>query len=550
MIEIKDRSDRLISEYGKRLKYVEYQQYPERWYADKFNEPETNLYWDRYPEYDGHLWDGTPNPFLRAMKALAKGKDVGIESATGTGKTFIAPRVAFWFLDCFPNSHVICTAPTADQLKEVLFKEITMAFPKFRKLRPKAEMFALQMRVDPKLTDGGEDDTESVKWKITGMVGGKRAGAESSVKFQGHHQRYQLFILEEAAGVDLAVLKAIINTNQTDVRKGVLNLILAIGNPDSQLDTLHQFCQRPNTEHIVISAYDHPNIVTGETKILGAVTQHSIDIRREEYGEESPFFKSRVRGIAPTEDVNALIKAAILDKCNINDKVNYVAIEGKQRSYNATGVDVANSIDGDKACVAHGRGKELLYLKEFSCPNANFLAYNLLESDVAVLKRSEGLKFNYNPVFNLAKTYEYDVQASNIGVDVVGVGVGTINTMHELHVRAIGLQGGALKEAYKLDKEGKPLYEFNSLRAHMYFQAMLDLNDGELILNLPGKVFNALKRELLMATYKVNSGKIIIESKEEIKKRLGGKSPNMADAFVYWNWMRHGHYNSRGFMPM
>ncbi len=550
MIEIKSKSDFLIAEYQKRLKYVEYQRNPEKWYAERFSEPDTNLFWDRYPEYREHIWDGTPNPFFRAMKALSKGKDVGIESATGTGKTFIAPRVAFWFLDCFPNSHVICTAPTADQLKEVLFKEITIAFPKFKKLRPTAELLSLQMKVDPKLSEGGDEDTNSIKWKITGMVGGKRAGAESSVKFQGHHQRYQLFILEEAAGVDLAVLKAIINTNQTDIKKGVFNLIFAIGNPDSQLDTLHQFCQRPNTEHIVISAYDHPNIVTGETKILGAVTQHSIDIRREEYGEESPFFKSRVRGIAPTEDVNALIKSVMLDKCNINDKVNFVQVEPKQRSYNASGVDVANSIDGDKACVAHGRGRELQYMKEFPCPNANFLAYNLIEPDHSVMKRSEGLKFNYNPVYNIAKISEFEVSPENIGIDVVGVGVGTLNTMHELHVKAIGLQGGAYKEAYKLDKEGRPLYEFNSLRAQMYFQAMLDLSAGEIVLNLPGKVFNALKKELLMVTYKVSSGKIVIESKEEIKKRLGGKSPNMADAFIYWNWMRHGWYKAKGFMPM
>jgi hypothetical protein len=550
MIEIKDRSDRLIEEYNKRLIYEDYQKNPAKWYIEKFKEPEVNLFWDRHPGYDGHMWDGTPNPFFRAMQALAQGKDVGIESATGTGKTFIAPRVAFWFLDCFPNSHVICTAPTADQLKEVLFKEITIAFPKFRKLRPTAELFALQMKVDPNLSTGDEDDQNSVKWKITGMVGGKRAGAESSVKFQGHHQRYQLFILEEAAGVDMAVLKAIINTNQTDVKKGVLNLILAIGNPDSQLDTLHTFCQRPNTEHIVISAYDHPNIVTGETKILGAVTQHSIDIRREEYGEDSPFFKSRVRGIAPTEDVNALIKSVMLDKCNRNDKEHYVEISGKQRSYNASGVDVANSVDGDKGCVAHGRGKELLYLREFSCPNANFLAYNLVEPDVDVMKRSEGLKFNYNPVYNIPKIKEFDIMPQNIGVDVVGVGVGTLNTLHELKIKAIGLQGGAYKEAYKLDKEGKPLYEFNGLRAQMYFQAMLDLNDGEIIINIPDKTFKALKRELLMVTYKVSAGKIIILSKEEIKKLLGGKSPNLADAFVYWNWMRHGWYNPRGFMPM
>jgi len=61
-------------------------------------------------------------------------------------------------------------------------------------------------------------------------------------------------------------------------------------------------------QHIRISAYDHPNIVLKRSIIPGAVTQKSIDIRRDEYGEKSNLYKSRVRGIAPAQAADSLIQ--------------------------------------------------------------------------------------------------------------------------------------------------------------------------------------------------------------------------------------------------
>jgi len=132
----------------------------------------------------------------------------------------------------------------------------------------------------------------------------------------------------------------------------------------------------------------------------------------------------------------------------------------------------------------------------------------------------------------------------------VGVGVGTINSLRDNNVRCIGLQGGQKKEVLPVDKTtGKPLYEFNSLRAQMYFTLMLDLKRGDVRINLPENIYRALKKELTIIKYMITGSKIGIEGKDEIKKKIGGKSPNMADAFVYWNWMRKNHYRPLGALP-
>jgi len=54
-----------------------------------------------------------------------------------------------------------------------------------------------------------------------------------------------------------------------------------------------------------------------------------------------------------------------------------------------------------------------------------------------------------------------------------------------------------------------------------------------------------LRKELLTINFEKNEKVIAIEGKEIIKKKLGGKSPNLADAFVYWNWIRKGYRANR-----
>ena len=87
-----------------------YQVDPILWYKEKFGGNPMDMIWSDYPGYEDHQWDGDPDPFKKMFECLAQWKNVGIESATSTGKTFMLPRIAYWFLDVFPNSLVVSTA--------------------------------------------------------------------------------------------------------------------------------------------------------------------------------------------------------------------------------------------------------------------------------------------------------------------------------------------------------------------------------------------------------------------------------------------------------
>lgn len=531
MPELNSEKRRGLMILAKRARTKSYQRSPEKWYVERFGGKPTDIKWSLHPEYANHQWDGTPDPFFTAMNALKSGKNVGIEAATGVGKTYLAARFAYWFLDCFPESAVITSAPTMSQLLEVLWKEISLAYPTFRKLHAGSEILTGEIRVNK---NKKYDDTNGKDYsnRMISRVGRKRAGEDSSVAFQGIHHKHQLFILDEAAGLDNSVLTAIKNTN-TDLSEGSLNLILALGNPDSVTDALHVFCLGQNVEHVRISAYDHPNIVLKKAIIPGAVSEKSISIRKAEYGEESNLYRSRVRGIAPEQSTDSLIMLKWIMQCSrYHQDFQRDKIKQDHLSRSAVGVDVANSLNGDAACLAWGIDNRLVELHEFQCPNATDLADNLLLDQNELLAQGIGY-------YGTKHLNDYGITPDYVGVDGVGLGVATVNQFTRRGMRVQSLGGGCDETAIPLDKEKKPLYRFANLRAQMYFQARIDLMNFDLSIDIIQRhILFQLAKELTMVRYKLKDAHILIEKKDDIKERLGNKSPNMADAFVYWNWVR------------
>lgn len=443
-----------------------------------------------------------------------------------TSKTFMLAKLVFWFLDVWPDSLVVTSAPKQDQLKLHLWAEVGRGFKKFKKLRPSAELFSLRLKADnrpDKLKDDGDEDFSS-SWQAVGFVVGTGANEDSATKAQGFHRENMLIIMEECAGMPDQIMTAFQNTSV-----GGNNIIAAVGNPDSQSDTLHRFVtsKMPRVKSFRVSAYDFPNVVIGRELIPGAVTRQSINERLMKYGENSNLYKSRVRGISPEQSIDSLIMLDWINQC--------VDLQVQDDSYNAVGVDVANSEEGDKAALVWGLGCALTEIQEFQCPNATHLAYNLIYSAGELAKRG------YQD-YKTGKIEEYNIMTGCVGVDSVGVGVATLNALNDLQVGAVGLAGGQWDEAIPSDPDGKPMWKFSNLRTQMYWQLREDLREKRISIQLKdGLMLEQIKFELCVPKVSYTSSYIVLESKENIKKRMGGKSPNVADAIAYWNWMRHGY---------
>lgn len=490
--------------------HTEYQTRPLDWIVEKLGVPRHTLDWVLNQGYETHEWDGTPDPMARILDALAAHRNVGVESATTTGKTFLGGCIVLWFIACHENGLVVTVAPKKDQLTLHIWKEISRLWPRFQQHFPNAEKDSLRIRMVP-----GSD-----VWSAHGFVAGVKAEEVegSATKAQGFHAEHMLIVFEETPGIAPAIMTAFKNTCRAPH-----NLRLAFGNPDHQGDELHRFCTREaRVEHVVISAYDHPNVVCGDASIIpGAVSQQGIDDAlhdaKDDGGQDNRMFKSRVRGISPKESANALIR---WDWCEAAALRWTQAGQGGLRSGRvAKGVDVANSVSGDKAAVATWDGACLDTVRAFGCPNATMLGTDVHGEMLREL-----------------------VPPEHVGVDPVGVGAATINELHRLTKCYLvqGLNGGLRPVERAQKAPDGTTYDwapdanaFANLRAQMWWQLREDLRLGVVALPRDTQLF----RELTTPTFEPKGGKVYVEEKTTIKERLG-RSPDRADAVVYGNWVR------------
>ncbi len=481
-----------------------YRKDPLGWIIDRLEVPRGTLDWASLPEFAGHPWDGSPNPLVMATEALSMGRDVGIESATGTGKTYFAAAVALWFNTCFPDALVITTAPKEDQLTTQLWKEIGRHWPIYKKKYPQASMVQLRLRMR-------EGAGEQERWAIIGYACGVGSVEDAATRAQGFHAAHMLIITEETPGIHPAVMAAFLNTSV-----GSHNLRLALGNPDNVQDPLHQFCMEKGTVHIRMSAFDHPNVVLDRDVIPGAQTRRGIEKLTDKWGLDTPMYMSRVRGISPRQATDALIK---YEWCESAGRRVADPLWTKGRiGPKAMGVDVAQSENGDKAAIARGSGAVLESVIDFPCPNATQLG-----RDVAEEARRYGIPANY------------------VGVDPIGVGAAAVNELRErlgFNVRCLNGSESPIDRAQRSGDGAVQTWvpdanEHRNLRGQMWWQLREDLRNEAVAFPWDEKLF----RELTAIRWESRNGVVWIESKMETRKRLG-HSPNLADAVVYWNWIR------------
>lgn len=483
--------------------HVEYQTDPIGWAVDKLGIPEHTLRWALNAGYDRHEWDGTYEPLVSAFEAIRDWKDVAIESGTGTGKSFGVAILILWFLACFENAEVYTFALNEDQLKLFIWKNITELWPRFQAWFPRAELTSLTIRMY-----GGIDD----RWSAHGRPVQIKAGENVATRAAGMHAEHMLLVYEEMAGMHKSVPAAGKNTCTAPH-----NLRIGIGNPNSQLDTLHQMTQEAGVVAIRMSALDHPNVVAKNPNLIpGAVSQVSIDKRLADFGVDDPIYQSRVRGMSPEQAANALIRMEWLKRAAERYEARRLAgtlpvvVTGK-------GVDAANSEHGDSAAVCDFADNCMIRLEAFPCPDSNKLGDQVVKE-----ARAHGLP------------------GARVGVDGIGVGAGTVNEARRqgFLVQALYAGGKPMQMIEKAEDgqlvEWSPdVNQFDNLRSQMLWQMREDFRLD--VIDAPKDI--AWWEELTAHTFE-DQGKVTkVAPKDDVKDWIG-RSPDRSDASVMANWVR------------
>lgn len=321
---------------------------------------------------------------VQVLEALAREDRVSVRSCNGAGKTLCAAWACLWFLLTRPGSIVVTTAPSAHQVKNLLWRRLRSAYVNAKVTLP-----------GRLLTDRLELGTE---WYAVGLA------TDEEVKFQGPHSASGVLMVgDEASGLKEWIFAAM----QGAMTEANAKMLL-IGNPNQAVGTFFE-SQRswPAEQRFHISAFDVPRAI---------LRQEFIDQALTDWGEESPLYQVRVLGNFPPQGPGSLIALADAEAAQQRE------CEPEPEQPIELGVDMAAG-GGDECVLFARQGKKVIACDYWRDPNTMASA-----GRIAAKARELG--------------------AQTVKVDDIGIGKGTYDRLlEELSAERIVVQGVNVGEA-------------------------------------------------------------------------------------------------------
>lgn len=259
-------------------------------------------------------------------------KRVTVRSGHKIGKSLCAAIIALWFYCSFPRARVIFTSATAKQIDDILWSEL------------KRIIRNALIPIDGEIHKIARSGLEAGDRKIWGFTA---QDAESAAGFSGHI----LFIADEASGIDDQFFE-VISGNMA----GAGSRLIMFSNPtrtEGEFFESHEG-KKEFYHCIAVSSEETPNAVSGHDLTPGLASRDWIEERRREWGEDSPFFKVRVKGEFVKNEEGKIINLHYLALA----EERWFEIDGDGQLY--IGVDPAgDGMDGDETAIAIRRGQKI-----------------------------------------------------------------------------------------------------------------------------------------------------------------------------------------------
>jgi hypothetical protein len=485
---------------------------------------------------------------------VAKYNRVAIAACHAVGKTFILARIVLWFLYCFRNSIVITTAPTSRQVESLLWGEIGNAV--------EGSLFTL----------GGHLTNKSLKiakkWYAMGFSPQKNAGdgddkEQKGSTFQGFHADYVLIVFDEAVGVPPDIWKQV----EGLLTSGAIVKFVCIANPTTRNCDFYDCFKKPTWHKLYLNCFDSPNMIANgfnsikdiedEMEILKIMDDGDRLARIENYkkpvthlisaqwviekaldwGIDHPLFQSKVLGEFPDSDDTVLIQEKTVELAQGRDGL------AKEKGKRYIGIDVARY--GDDTTV---------FTELCDADNINKYKEKITETEIVHTRTKKINKRDLMHITGLAVRFIMDDFIGEdviVVVDATGLGSGVYDRLVELKdekgpdgkpilprkIKLVEIHyGGSVKNLRKSKKKATKKEEENEKTYHNIKAIMYKELDDALKKDMRLRKDSTYNTELPTIKYKfTSSGKMVIESKDDYKKRTGKNSPDSSDSLAMAN---------------
>lgn len=443
-----------------------------------------------------------------------------VPSGHSTSKSASASFLTLWWLATRYKARVIVTAPTWRQLQTVFYAEVNKWYNK--SLLKEFDMFLLKQNImqfnhedykkewymlpiSPKNPDGlqGQHGDKSqlveeimqemgivsidTNEEITEVIRRLREADENGEEKEDNI----LIIIDEASGVDDRIPEVLEGVDPTRM--------VVFGNMTRTDGFFYEWAYNMKDETmnvITLSSYDSP-----------FMSKTQIESMERRYGKDSDVVNVRLRGLPPSGNANSCIPRRLAESC-IN-----IEIKHRFEDFEVLGVDPAR-FGGDFTVGYSATGSK--FKEEFY-----FSKESTMQCIGEIMRWCRRTPHKKHYLF----------------LDATGLGGPIADRIYEIIDEDYNNKGveGYIKKAPNLEvieihNGGKPRdnEEYSNTITEMFFTCKERLekedismpNDNELIQDLTGRLYN-------FDSY----GRIIVEKKEEFKKRIG-RSPGKGDAFL------------------
>jgi hypothetical protein len=195
---------------------------------------------------------------LRAIcESVVKYSVTIAQSGNGTGKSFIESRIALWFFDCRTEPQVFAAAaPPQANLENILWAELETACDAHPYITSDCDRKNLKITRKPKEFIAGVS------------IPTQGTDKEKEARFGGKHAPSMLFLVDEGDAVPDPVYSGI----ETCLSGGFEKLLITF-NPRQRLGWVYRAIKDGRANVVKLSAFSHPNVITGEERIPGAVNR-------------------------------------------------------------------------------------------------------------------------------------------------------------------------------------------------------------------------------------------------------------------------------------
>lgn len=406
---------------------------------------------------------------------------VSVRSGHGTGKSASAAIVISWYLECHDFAKVPCTAPSAHQLRDILWGELS-------KWRRKADEMSQRRGDHPRFwltrlfaySTERLGDPQAPEW---GAVA-RTARKENPEALQGFHADHLLFVLDEASGIPEEIFEAAEGALSTPGAR-----VLMLANPTRTSGTFHASHHQHRGDYTCLHfrSQDSPLVAPEYRPRL---------VRK--WGDGSNVVRVRADGEFPRQDDDVLIGLDLTEPCLTREPRPGT---GPRK----LGVDVAR-YGSDRTTLIARQGAVVDHAAVFS---------------------KQGTMETVGRVVQVLGPWDIE----EIFVDVVGLGAGVYDRLVELREQGVitaqvsqvnASQAAPIREV--ADAQGR------LMRDYVWLECARWLRDEEPVFVLEDKqIAEDLAGELCSVKYKPDSkGQLVVEDKDSMKKRLG-HSPDLAD---------------------